>query len=125
MDADPETDRRTVLVVDDDEDVRAVTVAALENVGLEVIEAESGRAALQVLKGPRPIDMVVTDVVMPGISGFHVLRDAERRRPGIKVLVTSGYAAGLVDAQLPADRFLPKPFRPRELQRRVERLLHR
>jgi CheY-like chemotaxis protein len=124
MDANPETDRRTVLVVDDDEEVRAVTVAALENVGLEVIEAESGREALQVLDSPQPIDMVVTDVVMPGISGFRVARDAERRRPGIKVLVTSGYAGGLVDAQLPAERFLSKPFRLRELQLKVERLLH-
>jgi CheY-like chemotaxis protein len=66
---------------------------------------------------------VVTDVVMPGISGFHVVRQAERRR--LKVLVTSAYHAALVDEQLPADRFLPKPFRLRELQHRVARLLHR
>ena len=62
-------------------------------------------------------------MVMPGVSGFHVVRGAERQRPGIKVLVTSAYADGLVDAQLPADRFLPKPFRLRELQRKVEGLL--
>jgi hypothetical protein len=51
------------------------------------------------------------------------VRGAEQRRPGIKVLVTSAYAAGLVDAQLPPDRFLSKPFRLRELQCKVNTLL--
>jgi CheY-like chemotaxis protein len=113
----------TVLVVDDDEDVRAVTAAALENCGFTVLEASSATQALRLLDEPRPIDVVVTDVVMPGASGFHVVRGAEQRRPGIKVLVTSAYSAGLVDSQLPPDRFLSKPFRVRELQHKVSDLL--
>jgi two-component system cell cycle sensor histidine kinase/response regulator CckA len=116
-------DPATVLVVDDDEDVRAVTAAALEHCGFRVIEAASAPEALRLIDETDEIDVVVTDVVMPGVSGFHVVRGAERRRPGIKVLVTSAYAAGLVDAQLPADRFLPKPFRVRELQHKVSNLL--
>jgi CheY-like chemotaxis protein len=111
----------TVLVVDDDDDVRAVTAAALENCGLKVIEAASAAEALRLLDEPHGIDVIVTDVVMPGVSGFHVVRGAEERH--IKVLVTSAYADGLIDAQLPPDRFLSKPFRVRELQRKVSTLL--
>jgi two-component system cell cycle sensor histidine kinase/response regulator CckA len=118
-------DNPAVLVVDDDADVRAVTVAALEHVGCTVLEAASAGEALRLLDEPRPIDIVVTDIVMPGRSGFHVVRGAEARRPGIKVLVTSAYAPALVDAQLPSDRFLPKPFRVQQLQHKVHDLLRR
>jgi len=116
-------DAATVLVVDDDDDVRAVTAAALEHCGFHVIEAASAPEALRLIDETEEIDLVLTDVVMPGVSGFHVVRGAEKRRPGIKVLVTSAYAEGLVDAQLPPGRFLPKPFRVRELQHKVSNLL--
>jgi DNA-binding NtrC family response regulator len=112
----------TVLVVDDDEGVRAVAVAAL-NDRFHVIEAENGTDALELLDR-EPVDLVVTDVVMPGISGFHVLRGAQSRRPAPKVLVISGgFAPGLAEAQLPPGGFLPKPFRLAELERAVKRLL--
>lgn len=111
----------TVLVVDDDDDVRAVTVAGLRD-RFHVFEAENGLKALDLLER-EPIDVVVTDVVMPGISGFHVLRSARRRRPPPKVLLVSGFAPALIDAQLPPGSFLPKPFRLAELERAVERLI--
>ena len=112
----------TVLVVDDDDAVRAVAVAALSE-RFNVIEAESGKEALHVLAQKDDVDVVVTDVVMPGVSGFHVARGAQERRPPVKVLMMSAYAAGLVDTQLPAGGFLSKPFRLRELENAVERLL--
>jgi DNA-binding NtrC family response regulator len=112
----------TVLVVDDDEDVRAVAVAALSE-RFNVIEAESGKEALDMLAEKEDVDVVVTDVVMPGVSGFHVARGAQGRRPPVKVLMMSAYSAGLVDAKLPASGFLSKPFRLRELENAVERLL--
>lgn len=111
----------TVLVVDDDDGVRAVIVAALSG-QFHVIEAENGSEALELLDREK-VDVVVTDIVMPGISGFHVVRGARRRRPAPKVLVISGFAPGLVDAQLPPGAFLPKPFRLGELERAVKRLL--
>jgi DNA-binding NtrC family response regulator len=111
----------TVLVVDDDEGVRAVAAAALGE-QFRVIEAESGSKALELLDR-EPVDVVVTDVVMPGISGLDVMRDAQRRRPPPKVLVMSGFAPGLADAELPHGGFLPKPFRLVELKRAVSRLL--
>jgi two-component system cell cycle sensor histidine kinase/response regulator CckA len=112
----------TVLVVDDDEGVRAVAVAALSE-RFNVIEAESGKEALDVLAETNEVDVVVTDVVMPGVSGLHVARGAQDRRPPVKVLMMSAYAAGLVDTQLPASGFLSKPSRLRELEKAVESLL--
>jgi CheY-like chemotaxis protein len=111
----------TVLVVDDDDDVRAVAVAALSG-RFRVIEASNGNEAIALLDR-EPIDVVVTDIVMPGISGFHVVRRARGHRPPPKVLIISGFAPGLVDAQLPPGAFLPKPFRLAELERAVKRLL--
>jgi CheY-like chemotaxis protein len=111
----------TVLVVDDDDGVRAVAVAALSG-QFRVIEAADGKEAIALLDR-EPVDVVVTDIVMPGISGFHVVRSARRHRPPPKVLVISGFAPGLVDAQLPPGGFLSKPFRLGELERAVKRLL--
>jgi CheY-like chemotaxis protein len=113
----------TVLVVDDDDDVRAVTVMALEDRGFVVHEAAGGREALVMLDRNPEIDVVVTDMVMPGISGFHVARGVRRRRPDVKVLLVSAYAAGLVDAQLPPGGFLAKPFRLSDLEKAVVGLL--
>lgn len=112
----------TILVVDDDDGVREVAVAALSET-FHVLEAGGGKEALEVLARNPDVDLVVTDVVMPGISGFHVARGARHRRPPAKVLMMSAYAPGLVDAQLPPGGFLPKPFRLRELERAVRRLL--
>ena len=111
----------TVLVVDDDEDVRAIAVAALAERGFEVLEAADGQSALAMIDRHPDIDLVVTDVVMPGISGFHVARGAKRRSK--KVVMTSAYSAGLIDGTMPADKFLAKPYRLGELQNAVGRLL--
>jgi CheY-like chemotaxis protein len=115
-------DSATVLVVDDDPDVRAVAVAALSD-RFRVLEAENGREALELLRCEPEVDVVVTDVMMPGVSGFHVLRVAQSRRPPPKVLMMSAFAPALVDADLPPGSFLMKPFRIRELEGAVTRLL--
>jgi CheY-like chemotaxis protein len=112
----------TVLVVDDDPDVRAVAVAALRD-RFRVLEAESGREALELLRHEPEVDVVVTDVMMPGVSGFQVLRVAQSRHPPPKVLMMSAFAPALVDADLPPGSVLMKPFRLRELEGAVERLL--
>jgi two-component system cell cycle sensor histidine kinase/response regulator CckA len=116
----PET-AATVLVVDDEEEVRAVAVAALSE-RFRVLEAGNGREALELL-GRERIDVVVTDVAMPGLSGLHVLHGARRRRPALKVLLMSGFAPELSGMSLPGSDFLPKPFRIAELERAVNRLI--
>jgi two-component system, cell cycle sensor histidine kinase and response regulator CckA len=113
----------TVLVVDDEADVRAVAVMALEESGFIVYEAADAGEALRLLECRPEIDVVVTDVVMPGLSGFHVARGVRDLRPDVKVLIVSAYAAGLIDAQLPPGGFLAKPFRLGDLQNAVTRLL--
>src|SRR6516162_1528100 len=81
-----------ILVVDDDTDVRWIIAQDLQEMGCVVMEAESGRAALAILERGTPCDLMVTDLVMPGLSGLDTLRLARRSRPDLKVLFASGYA---------------------------------
>jgi CheY-like chemotaxis protein len=111
----PQQGAGSILVVKDDADVREVTVAMLEILGYRALVVGNAPEALTVLRSPEDIDLLFTDLVMPlGMSGLELARQAVAIRPGLKVLLTSGYA-GL---QGPAgDEFplLPKPFRPNEL----------
>ena len=82
-----------VLVVEDDSRVRRVSVRRLKELGYDVIEADSGPAALKVLDEHRTPDILFTDVVMAGgMTGIELAQEARRRLPGLKVLFTSGYA---------------------------------
>jgi PAS domain S-box-containing protein len=83
----------TVLVVEDDQRVRRVSVRRLKELGYAVIEAESGPAALAVLDREEPIDLLFTDIVMAGgMTGVELAHEARRRRRELKILFTSGYA---------------------------------
>jgi CheY-like chemotaxis protein len=101
----------TVLVVDDDADIREYAVAVLEQHGYRVLRAANGEAALSQIEREEEIDLLFTDVVMPGLNGFEVARIAQRARPALRVLFASGYATDLT----PAGRLLKKPYRPRQL----------
>jgi PAS domain S-box-containing protein len=84
---------KTVLVVEDDQRVRRVSVRRLEELGYAVIEADSGPAALLLIDREEPIDVLFTDIVMPGgMTGIDLAHEARRRRPELKILFTSGYA---------------------------------
>jgi YesN/AraC family two-component response regulator len=73
--------------------VRRVSVRRLKELGYAVIEADSGPAALLVLDREEPIDVLITDIVMPGgITGLDLAHEARRRHPELKILLTSGYA---------------------------------
>src|SRR6185437_2449924 len=88
---------QTILVVEDDADVRQGAVAALGDLGYRVIAAASGTEAIAILGGTQPLDLLFADVVMPqGVSGVEVAREALRVRKGIKILLTSGYAPDVV-----------------------------
>jgi PAS domain S-box-containing protein len=114
----------TVLVVEDNEIVRSVAVARFEEFGHRVLEADSASAALEVLGRDTPIDLLFTDVVMPGaMGGLGLARRALELRPGIRVLFTSGYAASLhLSREMPGE-FLQKPYRDEDLRRALNRVL--
>lgn len=117
----------TILVVEDSAAVRQVAVNHLWAFGYRVIEAGSGREALGKLAMDETIDLLFTDVVMPGgISGPQLAQEARKRRPGLKVLFTSGYAetafGGAAGSAL-SGSLLSKPYRKEELARKLREVL--
>jgi CheY-like chemotaxis protein len=117
----------TILVLEDDPLVRHVTVRALRGAGYEVLVAGSGAEAIgQVARHPGQIDLVVTDVVMPGLSGPQVVEELRRGRPGLRVLYVSGYPQDAIAQRGVLElgvEFLPKPFTSAALLERVRVVL--
>ena len=112
-----------VLVVEDDAGVRDVTVARLEHLGYRIVEAENGQAALDILAAEPAIDLILTDMVMPGgMTGSDLIAEVRERYPKMKVVFTSGYAEG---GQLPTGGapWLRKPYNLDELARTLRQLL--
>ena len=115
-----------VLVVDDEEKIRRILRGYLESDAMEVIEAGSGEDALEVLAA-RPVDVVILDVMLPGIDGIEVLRRI-RTSSSVLVLVLTARADEvdtLVGLSVGADDYVTKPFSPREVVARVKGLLRR
>jgi signal transduction histidine kinase len=108
---------RPVLVVDDDLNVRDTTASALREYGYEVIEADNAMSALVILDGGREIDVLVTDLVMPGMRGSELAIEARLRRPKLPVILITGYMGSLPEPGHPELHYpvLQKPFRPAEL----------
>jgi CheY-like chemotaxis protein len=107
--------RETVLVAEDEEPLRQMVVHVLRIQGYTVLEAESGRHALEVWeRANRPVDLLLTDMVMPGgVMGSELAERLAEKHPGLKVIYTSGYSPGMAgkDTSLLASRnFLPKPY---------------
>jgi len=101
----------TVLLVDDEELVRRVTQQMLEVLGYRVVAASRGDAALTMIEAGQAFDLLLTDVRMPGMDGNQLRRRAEALRPGLSVVVMSGYADSVIDdAAGDGPRFLQKPF---------------
>ncbi len=114
----------TVLVVEDNEDLRNAIVDVLRSLNYRVFVASTGPQALEVIRHGENVDLLLSDIVMPaGMSGIELARQARRLLPSIKVLLTSGYTG---EAFLEAGQefpFLAKPYRPSELGRRIDELL--
>jgi len=123
------TTNEVILVVEDDPKVRALTNKRLRLLGYTVLEAADGPSALKVLEGAARIDLLLTDLVMPGgLSGRELAREATQLIPGIKTLLTSGYSEDLVFAhdggtELPVT--LRKPYQQSELARVLHDVLHK
>jgi CheY-like chemotaxis protein len=119
-------DAPTILVVEDDEDVREVALLCLADAGYRVLAAASGDLALPILSGGEPVDLLFSDVVMPGaLNGFALARRAVALRPTIKVLLTTGYADQIAanEALVARGELIAKPYRLGDLAARVaERL---
>ncbi len=117
----------TVLVVEDDEAVRQLACHELRALGYRVIDAASGAQALPLLDAEEPIDLLFTDVVMPGgMSGRQLADEARRRRPGLRVLYTSGYSENAIVHHGRLDtgvQLLPKPYRRADLARAIRQAL--
>jgi CheY-like chemotaxis protein len=115
-----------ILVVDDDADVRWVTVECLREIGHFVAEADSGRAALTILERSGPCDLLVIDVVMPGLSGRDAVRLARQARSDLKVLFVTGYADKFgFEGDGVGDLLIKKPFKPTDLAEAVRQALWR
>ena len=111
--------QRTILVVDDDPDIRDYASRVLEDCGYAVLTAPDGAAALVLLCGNDRIDLLFTDIVMPGLDGTEVARLAMQKSPRLKVLLASGYTTG----PTLGCRLLKKPYRPQQLVGEVAAVL--
>lgn len=111
--------RKTILVVDDDPGVLDYASNVLEECGYRVLTAADAGTALVLLRNPDNIDVLFTDIVMPGVDGVELARRAREDSPGLKVLFTSGYAADVVLA----GRLLKKPYRSHQLAGEIAALL--
>jgi CheY-like chemotaxis protein len=123
----PVRQKATILLVEDDNDVREVTRSLLELLGYSIIEASSGEGALKVLATEKNIDIVFSDVVMPGtVSGFDLARKIELSGNGPKVLLASGYPDKLKEIHSDLDgtiKILAKPFDIGEIKRVLQEIL--
>ena len=120
----------TILLVDDELAIRQMTIRALKSDGYAVLEADGAEVALRVSQTHKgPIDLLITDLVMPRVDGFMLSKRLKKLRPEMKQLYISGYTerslAVQQDVQASNTPFLAKPFTPSDLLRKVRDVLGR
>jgi CheY-like chemotaxis protein len=92
------TDRRSrILFVDDEPLARAITAEGLEEAGFSLLTAESSATALALVEAREAVDLLVTDLSMPGIDGLALIREAQRRRPGLPAILLTGFATNAAE----------------------------
>jgi CheY-like chemotaxis protein len=113
-----------ILVVDDDDGVRELAGTILRDAGYRVLEAETGQRALTLFEAHPDIELIFTDIVMPGLDGFKLADMIKFQRPDIKILYTTAHMSeaheklGVVHGEI-----LPKPYRPAQLEQLVKQAL--
>jgi CheY-like chemotaxis protein len=121
------TGAETILVVEDDDKLREYASEVLEELGYRVMRASNGVAALEILSGKDPIDLLLTDVVMPGgVNGRQLADAAVGQRPGLRVLYMTGYTRNAIVHQGRLDlgiSMISKPFSFEELASKVRQVL--
>jgi CheY-like chemotaxis protein len=117
--------KATVLVVEDESLLRELIVQELADAGFEVIEADTGERAIAILDADQPIDVLFTDIRLPGpVDGWQIARHARHHRPEIPVIYASGYTVDR-SAQVPDSLYLGKPYRTESVVVEIERCLTR
>lgn len=123
----PRAANELVLVVEDNPELRALTLERLKALGYRAIEADGGPAALEIVEAGEPIDLIFTDVIMPGgITGYEPAAAVRERNPAIKILLTSGYDPELAveqDAMADALKVLRKPYKQADFARALRDIL--
>jgi two-component system cell cycle sensor histidine kinase/response regulator CckA len=112
------TGHGTVLLVEDEEGLRALNARGLSSRGYTVLEAGNGVEAIEVIEAEGHVDLVVSDVVMPEMDGPSLLKELRRRDPTVKIIFVSGYAEEAFSKNLPSNEqyaFLAKPFTLKQL----------
>ena len=117
--------RGTVLLVEDEDKVRAVISEALQDLGCRVLEAEDGPAGLAIVQSPSRFDLLLTDIGLPGLNGRQLADAARQRNPGLPILLITGYAgSALEDMALgPGMELMHKPFALETLTAHVSAML--
>ncbi|MEO7822997.1 MAG: response regulator [Gemmatimonadaceae bacterium] len=118
----PNSARKTILLVDDEQSVRSIVLKILQRSNYSVLEAHDGASAIAIAeKHAGAIDLVVTDMFMPGLMGPEMVQKLVAIRPGIRALFVSGYADTDSSSGVPAGaNFLGKPFSSGELNKAIE-----
>lgn len=117
------TGQETILIVEDEDAVRSLVSTVLRRKGYEVLETSNGEDALRLFEQrPETIDVIVTDVVMPGMQGMTLVSKIRGLKPGIRVLYMSGYTSNTASITSDAT-FIMKPFTPAALAEKVKELL--
>ncbi len=118
----------TILVVEDDDMVRGYAESVLDSLGYRVLSSRDGQAALTVLRQGQKVDLMFTDIVMPGgMNGYQLADEARRLRPALRILFTSGYTAGVLELENMANPdidLLSKPYLRHELAARLRKALN-
>jgi PAS domain S-box-containing protein len=116
-------ERATIMVVDDDPEVREIAVSSLESLGYHMLAAENGPAALDLMARSGPVDLLIVDMAMPGMNGVELIRRARERQGGLRAMLVTGYAdiASLAPAE--GDLVLQKPYRLERLAEIVSAVL--
>lgn len=120
------TGKGTILIVEDEDPVRMFASRALANKGYNVLEAASGEAGLEILlESKEPVDLLISDVIMPSMDGPTLVKEARKHMPDLPVIFVSGYAEDVFRQNLEAEEFLflPKPFSLKDLASHVKSIL--
>jgi signal transduction histidine kinase/CheY-like chemotaxis protein len=118
--------RGAILIVDDNPDVRELTVAFLESLGYTATAAESGRAAVEILERGASIDLMLIDYAMPDLTGAETVRLVRAKRPDLRILMMTGYAeTAALEGEAGREGVLKKPFTRAELAAKIDSAFRR
>lgn len=114
-----------VLVVEDEPMVREMIVEELSDLGFHVLDADTGEAGLDILRDGQPIDVLFTDIRLPGaLDGWHLAQAGRAHRPDLRVIYATGYTVER-SLQLPGSVFVTKPYRPSAIAETIRSMVGR